>query len=171
MIIVGLEWEPGQSGANQTPAWPTNWAWRPECLGQCCVGRPPRAGGDSNSRGPRKRFPMFAPLHSQRPLPQTGSPWTPNQPVLSFVLESIPPRDTSSWHRCTVLFDLSGVFICFFLAWPLLSPQTVPTAHRPALGHTYTGRPHLVPTHLLDCPFRPPSAHTVLFKTCKHASY
>lgn len=113
---------------------------------------------------PRKQFPMFAPLRSTLAAPDrlTLEQSKPNQPTLEVVLSCILPRDTSRWHSYTVLLDLSGPFILHLACTDRLSR---------ALGHTYTGRPHLFPTHLPDHPSRLQSSYTVLFKTSKYASY
>lgn len=136
---------------------------RPECLGRCCIGRPPQgSGGDSNV--PTQAVPHVRPssLDARRPRPAHLGTIQPNQPTLEVVLSCIFPRDTSRWHSCTVLLDLSGVFILHLACTDRLSR---------ALGHTYTGRPHLFPTHLPDHPFRLQSSYTVLFKTSQYASY
>lgn len=113
---------------------------------------------------PRKQFPMFAPLRSTLAAPdrltleQTNQTNSPSRLFYRvFFLETL-----HAGHSCTVLLDLSGVFI--------LHPACTNRLSR-ALGHTYTGRPHLFPTHLPDHPSCLQSFYTVLFKIPKHASY
>lgn len=170
MIIVGLEWETGQSGANQTPAWPTNWAWRPECLGQCCVGRSPRAGGDSNMPWTTQAIPHVRPSSLSTPA---ATDWLTldNQPTSlefcsrEFLLETLQVGIAAPSCLTSLVYSSASGLASFI---PLNctdrpSPSTWAHLHR-------TTPPCPNPPARLPIP-TPPSSHTVLFKTCKYASY
>lgn len=176
MILVGLKWESGRMWRESNACLADKLgleAWRPGCLGRCCVGRLQGLGGDSNMPVDHASDSPCSPLFARRPLPprpaHLGLPTT--QPVSSLSTTSILPRDTSGWHRCTILFNLSCVFICF---WLRLSSN--PKLHRPPvalyLGTLTPDDPTLPKSTLPDCHFAPQhTLYTVLFHTCKHASH
>lgn len=136
--------------------------------------RPPSSppkGRVATQTCPRKQFPMFAPLRSTLAAPDRLTLEQTNQtnPVSKlfsrvFLLETLqveiaaPPYLTSLVYSFCIWLGLSCSLNC------------IDRLSR-ALGHTYTGRPHLFPVHLPYCPFRIQSFYTVLSENPKHASY